>query len=268
MSRSPLQNKLNEVIFGTETPAGKAFDVALIAAIVLSVTAVILDSTNMFSERYEKMLLILEWCFTVIFTLEFAARLYCSPHPLRYAKSFYGVIDLLAILPAYLSIIFSGTQYFLVIRLMRLLRVFRILKLLRYSGEANVLIRSLWAARLKIQIFLFTVLVFATVFGSFMFVVEGPEHGFTSIPEGIYWAIVTITTVGYGDISPATPLGKMLASLVMIIGYSIIAVPTGIITAELANEIRLDRDSKKCDSCGRAGHDGDAMHCKFCGEEI
>lgn len=268
MSRSKLQNKLHEVIFGTETPAGKTFDLILIVAICMSVLAVIADSVNAFSSRYDQQLIIVEWFFTIIFTFEYIARLYCTPHPVRYAKSFYGIVDVLSIIPSYLSIFIGGAQYFLIIRLLRVLRLFRILKLLRYSGEANVLIRSLWQSRRKIQIFLFTVLVFATIFGAFMFLIEGPNNGFSNIPQSIYWAIVTITTVGYGDVAPHTPLGKMLASLVMVLGYSIIAVPTGIITAELANEIRLDRANKKCTHCGRAGHDTDAMHCKYCGKLV
>ncbi len=266
--RNRLQNKLHEVIFGTETPAGKTFDLFLIFAILASVVVVLADSINVYSQQHHALLRSLEWFFTILFTIEYIARLYCAPHPLRYARSFYGIVDLLSILPTYLSIFLAGTQYFLIVRLLRVLRLFRVLKLFRYSGEANILIRSLWQSRRKIQIFLFTVLVIATIFGAFMFLIEGPENGFTSIPQGIYWAIVTITTVGYGDISPNTALGKSIAAFVMVLGYSIIAVPTGIITAELANEMRLDRSRKKCDNCGRAGHDQDAMHCKYCGESI
>lgn len=268
MSRTTLQNKLHEVIFGTETPAGKSFDLFLIVAICLSVLAVIIDSINVFSTRYDTALLIIEWFFTLLFTIEYAARIYCSPHPSRYAKSFYGIVDICSIIPTYLSLFLGGAQYFLIIRLLRVLRLFRILKLFRYTGEANVLVRSMWQSRRKILLFLATVLVIATIFGAFMFLIEGPENGFTSIPESVYWAVVTITTVGYGDISPHTPLGKVIASLVMVLGYSIIAVPTGILTAELANEMRIDRSNKKCGSCGRAGHETDAMHCKFCGETV
>lgn len=268
MSRTALQNKLHEVIFGTETPAGKSFDLFLIVAICLSVLAVIIDSINVFSTRYDTALLIIEWFFTLLFTIEYAARIYCSPHPSRYAKSFYGIVDICSIIPTYLSLFLGGAQYFLIIRLLRVLRLFRILKLFRYTGEANVLVRSMWQSRRKILLFLATVLVIATIFGAFMFLIEGPENGFTSIPESVYWAVVTITTVGYGDISPHTPLGKVIASLVMVLGYSIIAVPTGILTAELANEMRIDRSNKKCHSCGRAGHETDAMHCKFCGETV
>ena len=268
MSRSKLQNTLHDVIFGTESPAGKAFDLCLIIAICISVLAVILDSVNVLNVRFDRFLLTLEWSFTILFTLEYIARLYCSPHPVLYARSFYGIVDALSIIPSYLTIIFSGAQYFLIIRLLRVLRLFRILKLLRYSGDANILTRSMWQSRRKILIFLFTVMIFAVLFGAFMFLVEGPENGFSSIPESIYWAVVTITTVGYGDITPHTPLGKLLASFVMVLGYSIIAVPTGILTAELANEIRLDRSNRDCDHCGRSGHDNDALHCKFCGKLV
>ncbi len=268
MNRSPLQNKLHEVIFGTETPAGKTFDLFLIIAICLSVITVIADSAGFFSDQYYVYARAVEWIFTIIFTGEYIARLYCSPHPSKYAKSFYGVVDLLSILPSYLALIFTGAQYFLIIRLLRVLRLFRILKLIRYSSDANLLVRSLMQSGRKIQIFLFTVIILAIISGSFMFAIEGPENGFNSIPESIYWSIVTITTVGYGDLTPHTVFGKLVASMIMITGYSIIAVPTGILTAEIANELRLDRSNKKCDNCGRAGHETDAVHCKFCGEIV
>jgi len=268
MTRSKLQNKLHEIIFGTETPAGKYFDIALLIAISVSVLVVLVDSVNLFNQRYDRWLITLEWGFTLLFTLEYIARLYCAPHPLRYAKSFYGIVDFCSIIPSYIALFLTGAQYFLIIRLLRLLRLFRILKLFRYSGEASLLTRSLWNSRRKILVFLFVMLVFTTIFGALMYIVEGPNNGFTSIPQSIYWAIVTITTVGYGDISPQSPIGKMLASIVMILGYSVIAVPTGIITAELANEIRVERSRKHCSSCGRSGHEHDAMHCKFCGSII
>ena len=268
MSRSPLQNKLHEVIFGTETPAGKNFDILLLIVIITSVIVVLIDSVNVLNERYETFLIRAEWCFTLLFTFEYITRLYCSPHPVRYARSFYGVVDLLALLPTYIAIFFTGAQYMLVVRLLRVLRLFRILKMFRYSKEANLLMRSTWNSRRKILVFLFVVIVSAVIFGALMYVIEGPENGFTSIPESIYWSIVTITTVGYGDISPHTPFGKMLASLMMVLGYSIIAVPTGIFTAELANELKMDRSKKTCKNCGRSGHENDAAHCKHCGSLI
>lgn len=268
MQRTTIQNTLNSVIFGTETPAGKLFDLILLVAIVLSTIAVLADSAVTLNERQQALMLQIEWGFTLLFTVEYLARIFASPHPLRYIKSFYGIIDLIAIVPTYLAIFLGGTQYFLVVRLLRVLRLFRILKLFRYSSEANILMRSLWQSRRKILIFLFVVIVFATIFGAFMYIIEGPANGFTSMPQSIYWAIVTITTVGYGDIAPHTPFGKGLASLVMVLGYSIIAVPTGILTAELANEMRMQRSRKKCNNCGRVGHESDAMHCKFCGESL
>ena len=268
MQRSRLQNTLNEVIFGTETPTGKWFDLALLIAILLSVAAVLVDSLVNVDVKQQRFLLRVEWFFTILFTAEYVARLYCSPYPARYAKSFFGVIDFVSIVPTYIALFVSGAQYFLVIRLLRTLRLFRILKLLRYSSEANLLMRSLLQSRRKIFIFLFVVIILVTIFGALMYIVEGPNNGFSSIPQSIYWAVVTITTVGYGDISPHTPLGKTLAAMIMIFGYSIIAVPTGIVTAELANELRLERSNKKCGQCGRAGHDVDAVHCKHCGELV
>ncbi len=268
MSRSKLRNTINAIIFGTETRAGRTFDIFLLIAIVSSVLLVVIDSINIFHVRYEKLFWNIEWGFTILFTVEYFLRLYSAPHPVRYARSFYGIIDLISFLPSYLAIFFAGTQYFLVVRLLRVLRLFRIFKLFRYSTEANLLIRALWASRRKILIFLFVVIIFAVVFGALMYLVEGAKNGFTSMPQSIYWTIVTITTVGYGDISPNTPLGKFLASMVMVLGYSIIAVPTGIFTAEIANEMRMERDQRTCGNCGRSGHELDAMHCKHCGASI
>lgn len=268
MPRSHLQNKLNEIIFGTESAAGKWFDLALLIAILLSVVSVLIDSLVNVNQEQQRFLFRAEWFFTILFTIEYVARLYCSPYPVRYAKSFFGIIDFVSIIPTYIALFISGAQYFLVLRLFRTLRLFRILKLLRYSSEANLLMRSLYQSRRKVFIFLFVVMILVTIFGALMYIVEGPENGFTSIPQSIYWAIVTITTVGYGDISPHTPLGKALAAMIMIFGYSIIAVPTGIVTAELANELRMERSDKKCDHCGRFGHESDAIHCKHCGKLI
>lgn len=258
----------HRVIFGTDTPGGKLFDVVLIYAIVLSVIAVMLESIGWFKDRYYGELVIVEWFFTICFTIEYAIRLYSAPKPWQYARSFYGVVDLLSIVPTYLSFFYPDASYFLIVRLLRVLRVFRVLKLVRYLSEANVLLRSLWQSRRKIFIFFCTVLVLSTVFGSVMFLVEGPGNGFSSIPRSIYWTIVTITTVGYGDIIPVTPLGQVIAALAMLTGYSIIAVPTGIITAELANEMQRDRIGRDCRNCERGGHDVDAIHCKFCGAKM
>lgn len=263
-----LKERLNEIIFGTDTPAGKLFDMVLIYAIVLSVVAVMLDSVIWFADIYGRELLWVEWFFTLLFTFEYAARIYCARNSWQYMRSFYGIVDLISILPSYLALILTGANYLLIIRLLRVLRIFRILKLVRYLSEANILMRSMLASRRKIFVFFCTVLVMATVFGSIMFIVEGPAHGFSSIPKSIYWTIVTITTVGYGDIIPQTPLGQVVASLAMLTGYSIIAVPTGILTAELATEMQRDRIGRQCRNCRKSGHDRDADHCKYCGAQL
>jgi len=265
MSQTELRNKLYHIIFGTESRAGKLFDVVLIYLIVISVAALIVDSMAPAHSQLRRVLTITEWVFTLLFTAEYVVRIYCSPRPLAYMRSFYGIIDLFSILPTYLGLIFPVANYALVVRLLRVLRIFRVLKLARYVSEANVLVRSLMAARRKILVFFFVVLVLATIFGSFMYVVEGPQNGFTSIPKSVYWTIVTITTVGYGDTTPATALGQVVATLAMLTGYSIIAIPTGIVTAELAQEIHRERIGRVCNNCGRAGHDQDARYCKHCG---
>ncbi len=263
-----LKERLHEIIFGTDTPAGKLFDVVLLYAILLSVLALMLDSVASVAGRLGMALIVAEWVFTVLFTVEYAVRLYCSPKPATYAKSFYGVVDLMSILPSYISLLMPGANYLLVVRLLRVLRVFRVLKLSRYLTEANTLVRSLLHSRRKIFVFFMVVLVISTVFGSIMFVVEGPQNGFTSIPMSIYWTVVTITTVGYGDIIPQTVIGKMVAAMAMLTGYSIIAVPTGIVTAELANELNRERAARQCQACQRPGHDSDARHCKHCGVSL
>lgn len=268
MNQGYLKHKLNEIIFGTETPAGKRFDVVLIFLILLSVTAVILDSMVALTQQFRTYIIWAEWAFTVAFTLEYAVRIYCAPQRWRYIRSFYGIIDLLSILPTYLSLVFPGATYLLIVRLLRVLRIFRILKLLRYISEANILARSIMLSRRKILIFFVAVLVLATIFGSLMFVVEGPRNGFTSIPRSIYWTIVTITTVGYGDIVPHTIFGQFVACAAMLTGYSIIAIPTGIFTAELAQEMQRGRQMTRCPACDRGGHDVDASYCKYCGAEM
>jgi voltage-gated potassium channel len=268
MTQERLKHKLNEVIFGTETPAGKGFDIVLIFFILLSVTTVILDSMVALTQQYQRNVVRAEWTFTLLFTLEYLLRIYCVPQRWRYVRSFYGVIDLLSILPTYISLLVPGASYLLIVRLLRVLRIFRILKLIRYISEADVLARSMILSRRKILIFLLFVLVLAIVFGSLMFVVEGPGNGFTNIPVSIYWTIVTITTVGYGDIVPQTVIGQIVASAAMLTGYSIIAIPTGIFTAELAQEMQRSRQMSLCSACRRGGHDVDASFCKFCGEKM
>ncbi|WP_372377135.1 ion transporter [Vibrio natriegens] len=268
MKTHSLKNTLYVTIFGTHTKAGRTFDIVLIIAILSSLAVLVLDSIPAVQAEWAKELKYLEYTFTGLFTIEYLLRLYCSPKPAAYAKSFYGIVDLLAILPTYLVLFFPSASFMGVIRALRVLRIFRILKLVRYLQDSNVLLRSLLMARRKIFIFFSAVAILVTIFGSLIYIVEGPENGFTSIPKSIYWAIVTITTVGYGDLVPQTNLGKALASITMLLGYSIIAVPTGIFTAELHQEIQSHKELVKCPNCSQAGHDPDAIYCKHCGSEL
>jgi len=269
-SQSTFQKKIYEIIFGYESKAGRWFDILLILLIIISVSAVLLDSIVSVHARYGELLFQFELVFTVLFTIEYALRLYSTPDKRRYIFSFYGIVDLLSILPTYIALLYPAAVYLIVIRIMRVLRVFRILKLMRYMGEATMLYTALLQARRKIFVFLFSVVTLIIIFGALMFVIEGGGNGFNSIPESIYWAIVTITTVGYGDIAPQTPLGQFVASIAMICGYAIIAVPTGIIGAELMQQVQ-DREktpkaqNSECTSCKAMGHDLDARHCKYCG---
>lgn len=263
-----LRERVHQVIFEHDTPAGKAFDVVLIVAIVLSVSVVMLDSVARISARHGAALRAAEWVFTVLFTLEYVLRLWSARRPLRYATSFYGVIDLLSVVPTYLSVVFPPGRFLAAVRVFRVLRVFRILKLAHYVTEGAVLGRALAASRYKITVFLITVLTVVVVVGAMMYLIEGPTAGFTSIPTSVYWAIVTLTTVGYGDIAPQTTVGQMLASALMITGYGIIAVPTGIVTLELDRASRARGPTDACPACGRAGHDADAAHCKHCGAAL
>jgi len=265
---SPLRARIHEIIFEADTSAGKAFDVSLMVLIILSVVAVMLESTSTVAARYEQWLRTFEWFVTILFTIEYLLRLYCVGRPARYARSFFGVVDLLAILPTYLSFIIPGAQSLLVIRALRLLRVFRVLKLAHFVGEASELRAALRASARKIIVFLGAVLTIVVIVGSMMYLIEGEANGFTSIPVSIYWAVVTMTTVGYGDIAPQTALGKILASAIMIMGYGIIAVPTGIVSVELAGVTRKKITTQACPECGAGGHDLDAVHCKYCGAKI
>ena len=267
VGRSSLRAKLYEIIFEADTPAGKWFDIVLLWAILLSVLVVFLESIAKLRVSYGLIFYYLEWFFTILFTVEYALRIFSARRPLLYVSSFYGVIDVLAILPTYLSLVFVGSQYLLVIRILRLLRVFRILKLTHMMRQASILRRALIASRGKIAVFLFAVLSLVVVIGAVMYVIEGPENGFTSIPFSMYWAIVTMTTVGYGDVSPQTTLGQIFASFVMIIGYAIIAVPTGIVSVEMADAARRT-SARVCPECLREGHDIDAKFCKFCGSSM
>jgi voltage-gated potassium channel len=267
-SSSPYKEKIYTVIFEAETPAGRIFDVFLLVTIILSIFVVFLESIQDVRGMFGAELYYLEWVFTLLFTVEYLFRLYSVRKPLKYALSFFGIVDLLAIIPTYLSLFVVGTQYFLVIRILRLLRVFRIFRLTHFVREGLVLGSALRASRPKIIVFLMTVLSIITIVGALMYVVEGPENGYNSIPLSIYWAIVTLTTVGYGDISPQTPLGQFLASLVMIIGYSIIAIPTGIVSVEIAEASKRQVNSETCPNCLKTGHDSDARFCKYCSSKL
>ncbi len=262
-SNHRLQHRLHEIIFEADTAAGKFFDISLIIGIIVSVIIVMLDSVAALTAAYGRIFLILEWTFTLIFTIEYMLRLSCIGKPSKYIFSFYGIVDLLSILPSYISLLLPSGKYLLVIRILRLLRIFRVLKLVQYVGESNFLRQALWASRRKISVFLFSVFLLMVIFGSVMYIVEGPENGFTSIPKSIYWAVVTMTTVGYGDISPQSSVGQAIASLVMILGYGIIAIPTGIVTAELSHTAGINTTS--CPECSAEGHEEDAIHCKYCG---
>ena len=263
-----LRHRLHEIIFEADTAAGKWFDILLIASIIASVILVMLDSVVGIREVYGPWLNSGEWFFTLLFTAEYLLRLFCVQRPLLYARSFFGIVDLLAILPTYLSVILPGGHYFIVIRVLRLLRIFRVFKLVQFLSEARSLLGALRASARKIAVFLCTVITLVMIFGALMYVVEGAANGFTSIPRSIYWAIVTMTTVGYGDISPQTDLGQALAAFIMIIGYGIIAVPTGIVTVELSRATHQEVSTQACPKCGREGHDADADFCKYCGASL
>lgn len=268
-----MKQVIYDVIFGYESRAGKLFDLVLIVMIISSVTAVMVDSVASYHAQYGDFLFQLEWFFTIVFTIEYGLRLYSTPNKKAYIFSFYGIIDLASILPTYIAFLFPSAVYLIVIRIMRVLRIFRILKLLRYMGEANMLYAAVLQARRKILVFLFSIVTIIIIFGALMFIIEGPANGFNNIPQSIYWAIVTITTVGYGDISPQTPIGQFVAAIAMISGYAFIAVPTGIIGAELMQQVqqrtrRQINDDRECVNCKATGHDLDARHCKFCGNLI
>ena len=263
-----MRHRLHEIIFEADTPAGKWFDILLILSIIISVFVVMLDSVASINNTYGKQLYAAEWVFTILFTLEYGLRLFSVRKPLNYATSFLGLVDLFSILPTYLSLLIPGSQYLIVIRILRVLRVFRVLKLVPYIGEAATLTQALLASRRKITVFLMTIFTLVIIFGSLMYIIEGAENGFTSIPKSVYWAIVTMTTVGYGDISPKTNVGQALASLIMILGYAIIAVPTGIVTTELTLARKKMITTQACPECMAGGHDPDAVFCKFCSAKL
>lgn len=265
-----FREKAHQVIFEAETPAGKLFDVALLIAIVTSVMVVLLETVKSYNQDYWRIFYILEWIFTILFTLEYAMRLYVVHKPLRYSTSFYGIVDLLSILPTYLSLFFMGAQSLLVIRILRLLRVFRIFKLWQFIKEANHLATALFRSRVKISVFLLFIVLLVTIIGALIYLIEGeqPDTDFTSIPKSIYWAIVTMTTVGYGDITPKTTLGQFLSAIVMILGYAVIAVPTGIVSVEMFRTPDKKPSTDYCRYCGREGHDADAVFCKYCSKKL
>jgi len=264
---TPRRRQLYETIFESDTPTGSTFDVLLLGLILLSLICVSLESVGSIHARYGVTLWRIEYALTAVFTLEYAARLYAHPRPLVYARSFFGVVDLFSILPTWIGLFVPGAQAFVLVRILRILRVFRVLKLTRYVREGDVLKAALRASVPKIVIFLVTILCTVTLCGAVMHLIEGPGSQFSSIPKGIYWAIVTLTTVGYGDVLPTTAAGHFVASLIMVFGYGIIAVPTGIITTEIARASRPVA-GQHCSRCGLEGHDADARHCKRCGVSL
>lgn len=263
-----LRGEVYDVVFESHTAKGKAFDVALLITILVSVLVVMIDSVPSIHFRYKKEFYILEWIFTIIFSIEYILRLWSVDNRKGYAFSLYGLIDLIAILPTYFSLLIGGAQYLLVIRAIRLLRIFRILKMPLYLSEGSTLIQALYRSYRKISVFLLFIMTLVTILGSMMYLIEGGKHGFNSIPDSVYWAIVTLTTVGYGDISPATPAGKILASFIMLCGYAIIAVPTGIVTSEMTLMKGEDRDKRKCEKCSKSTTDRSATYCSNCGAEL
>lgn len=265
------REKIYNIIFGTDTPVGKGFDVILLVMILMSVMVVLLESVKTLQEKHHDFFASAEWIFTIIFTAEYLLRIYSHPKPIKYITSFMGIIDLVAVLPTYLGLIFDQATFLLTIRAFRLLRMFRILKLTRYMIEGNQLLKAMRSSLYKITIFFGVVLTMVLLMGTLMYLVEGENSGFTSIPQSIYWAIVTITTVGYGDVAPATVLGKMIASVMMLTGYSIIAVPTGIISVEIgrtAMKGKANDTQRKCGSCSHIVIDDKADYCSRCGEQL
>lgn len=261
-----LKTRIFQIIFESDTRLAKGFDIALITAILASVLVVVLESVDSLRMQYGELFRAIEWTFTILFTIELVLRLYCLERPLNYLKSFYGTVDLIAILPSWLALLIPGAQSLIVIRLLRSLRIFRILRLMEFVGEGRLLIDALKRSGHQIFLFLFTVFMLVTIFASMMYLIEPREAGFTSIPVAIYWAVVTLTTVGYGDISPVTPLGQAISVVVMLIGYSIIAVPTGVFSAEVIRSIRADRYSDEaCPGCGHDRHEQRAKYCLICG---
>ena len=266
--KGPAKETLFRIIFRSDTTAGMLFDLALIVAILVSVAIVMLTTVAEYDGKYGRLFHLIEWGFTILFTIEYGLRLYCVRNRARYAKSFFGVVDLLSVLPTYLGLILTGIAPMLVIRILRILRLFRIMHMDRYVGEANILLEVLVASWRKTLVFVYTVLTLVVIFGALMHYIEGVEAGFTSIPQSMYWAIVTLTTVGYGDVTPLTPLGKLVASMIMITGYGIIAVPMGIYFSEFTAANKRRKNRQACPSCELKGHEADALHCRACGKRL
>jgi|TARA_X000000950_G_scaffold288740_1_gene407100 voltage-gated potassium channel len=262
------QHRLHSIIYEADTPAGKLFDILLLVTILLSVLFVTLESVTYIDATYGAFLNTAEWVVTILFTLEYIMRIICVQRPWNYIRSFYGIVDLISILPKYISLLIVGTQSLVALKALRLLRVFRILKLTPYIGESNTLLKALNASRAKILVFIFGVIILCIIFGTLMYLIESDSSGFTSIPRSIYWCIVTLTTVGYGDIAPQTPLGQFLASLIMILGYGIIAVPTGIVTAEMTKNSTVDINTQVCPYCMQTEHKENSIHCHQCGKPL
>ncbi|WP_025742125.1 ion transporter [Aquimarina pacifica] len=264
------KNKLHEIIYEADTPAGKSFDVIILIMILASIILVMLESVSFINDKYASLFNILEWIITIVFTIEYFLRIIAINKPRKYIFSFFGIIDLLSTIPKYLSVLFVGTHALVALRALRLLRVFRILKLARFIGESNNLVKALKASRVKISVFLLAVIIVSIVLGTVMYLIEGSEHGFNSIPKSVYWCIVTLTTVGYGDISPETPLGQFIASIIMVLGYGIIAVPTGIVSAEFAQQSKekLPLNTQHCSNCNTDNHVDGAKFCFRCGEDL
>ena len=261
------KHKLHEIIYEADTNKGKLFDVVLLIAIIASILLVMLESVESFDNKYHNFLDISEWVITILFSIEYILRIISIKKPLKYIFSFYGLIDLLSTIPKYLSFIFVGSHHLVALRALRLLRVFRILKLARYIGASNRLLVALRSSRAKIAVFLFFVVILCVILGTIMYMVEGGENGFTNIPKSVYWAVVTMTTVGYGDIAPHTPLGQFIASIVMILGYAIIAIPTGIVSSEMT-KANIDTNTQGCPSCLKENHKDDADFCYNCGSQL
>ncbi len=268
MQAEKARKRSYNIIFKSDTPTGKTFDLILLIVILFSVLVVILESVPDLHSRYYKAFRTIEWVVTIIFTAEYILRMWAVGKPLKYILSFYGIIDFLSVIPTYAGLIVTGAQSLLIIRAIRLLRVFRILKITRYTNESQILGKALLASKVKISVFLFTVLTIVLIIGTIMYLIEGADAGFTSIPHSIYWAIVTLTTVGYGDITPHTAIGRFISGFVMILGYAIIAVPTGIFTGEIVKSARETEEKKICKDCNSRGHEKDASHCKYCGGRI